>query len=108
MALSVRLYRVVGKGKDRRYIPIELGRRGRRSKEEFTGPFYLRYGAKYEHVGMDFKAAVEAMQRRQATLDAVCGGVTVKTGRRSQSQAGQGRDQEVPCKEIPPKRLQNR
>ena len=52
MALSVRLYRVVGKGKDRRYIPIELGRRGRRSKEEFTGPFYLRYGAKYEHVGM--------------------------------------------------------
>jgi hypothetical protein len=78
MALSVKLYRVVGKGKDRRYIPIELGRRGRRSKEEFTGPFYLRYGARYEHVGMDFKAAVEAMQRRQATLDAVCSGVTAK------------------------------
>jgi hypothetical protein len=34
MALSVKLYRVVGKGKDRRYIPIDLGRRGRRSKEE--------------------------------------------------------------------------
>ena len=31
MALSVKLYRVVGKGKDRRYIPIDLGRRGRRS-----------------------------------------------------------------------------
>jgi hypothetical protein len=29
MALSVKLYRVVGKGKDRRYIPIDLGRRGR-------------------------------------------------------------------------------
>jgi hypothetical protein len=43
---------VGGKDKDRRYIPIELGRRGRLSKEGFTGPFYLRYGAKYEHVGM--------------------------------------------------------
>jgi hypothetical protein len=42
MALSVRLYRVVGKGKDRRSIPIELGRRGRRSKEEFTGPLLWR------------------------------------------------------------------
>jgi hypothetical protein len=40
MALSVKLYRVVGKGKDRRYVPIDLGRRGRRSKEEATGPFY--------------------------------------------------------------------
>ena len=29
MALSVKLYRVVGKGKDRRYIPIDFGRRGR-------------------------------------------------------------------------------
>jgi hypothetical protein len=25
MALSVKLYRVVGKGKDRRYIPIDWG-----------------------------------------------------------------------------------
>jgi len=78
MALSVKLYRVVGKGKDRRYIPINLGRRGRRPKEEFTGPFYLRYGMKYEHVGMDFKVAVEAMQHRQATLEAVGSGVVVK------------------------------
>ena len=78
MALSVKLYRVVGKSKDRRYVPIDLGRRGRRSKEEVTGPFYLRYGVKYESVGMDFKAAVEAMQRRQATLEAVGGGVAVK------------------------------
>jgi len=78
MALSVKLYRVVGKGKDRRYIPIDLERRGRRSKEDVTGPFYLRYGLKYESVGMDFKAAVEAMQRRQATLDAVGSGVAVK------------------------------
>jgi hypothetical protein len=37
MALSVKLYRVVGKGKDRRYIPIDLARRGRRSKEYVTG-----------------------------------------------------------------------
>src|ERR1035438_10018402 len=78
MALSVRLYRVVGKGKGRRYVPIELGRRGRRSQEEFTGPFYLRDGVKYEHVGMDFKVAVEAMQHRQATLEAVGSGVAVK------------------------------
>jgi hypothetical protein len=78
MALSVKLYRVVGKGKDRRYVPIDLGRRGRRSKEEVTGPFYLRYGVKYESVGMDFKTAVEAMQRRQATLDAVGSGAAVK------------------------------
>ena len=33
---------------------------------------------KYKSVGPDFKAAVEAMQRRQATLDAVGGGVAVK------------------------------
>jgi hypothetical protein len=37
MALSVKLYRVVGKVKDRRYVPIGLGRRGRRSKEESHG-----------------------------------------------------------------------
>jgi hypothetical protein len=78
MALSVKLYRVVGKGKDRRYVAIDLERRGRRSKEDVTGPFYLRYGVKYESVGMDFKSAVEAMQRRQATLDAVGSGVAVK------------------------------
>jgi hypothetical protein len=78
MALPVKLYRVVGKGKDRRYIPIDLARRGRRSKEDVTGPFYLRYGLKYESVGPDFKAAVEAMQSRQATLDAVGSGVAVK------------------------------
>jgi hypothetical protein len=78
MALSVKLYRVVGKGTDRRYIPIDLGRRGRRSKAEVTGPFYLRYGVKYESVGMDFKAAVEAMQHRQAKLEALGCGVAVK------------------------------
>jgi hypothetical protein len=33
---------------------------------------------KYESVGMDFKASVEAMQRRRATLDAVGSGVAVK------------------------------
>src|SRR5580704_7204065 len=78
MALSVKLYRVVGEGKDRRDVPIDLGRRGRRSKEDVTGPFYLRYGMKYESVGPDFKAAVEAMQRRQATLEAVGSGVAVQ------------------------------
>jgi hypothetical protein len=90
MALSVKLYRVVGKGKDRRYIPIDLGRWGRRSKEEVTGPFYRRYGLKYESAGMDFKASVEAMQRRQAALDAVCSGRSSQAGWRSQSQTGRG------------------
>ena len=33
---------------------------------------------KYESVGPDFKAAVESMQRRQATLDAVGSGIAVK------------------------------
>jgi hypothetical protein len=56
MALRVKLHRVVGKDRDRRYVPVEFGRRDRRSKEEFAGPFYLRYGTKYESVGMDFKA----------------------------------------------------
>jgi hypothetical protein len=55
-----------------------LERRGRRSKEEVTGPFYLRYGVKYESLGLDFKTAVEAMQHRQASLDAVGSGVVVK------------------------------
>jgi hypothetical protein len=64
MALSVKLYRVVGKGKDRRYVPIDLGRRGRRSREEVTGPFYLRYGLKYESVGMDFKSAAPSESDR--------------------------------------------
>jgi hypothetical protein len=49
MSLSVKLYRVVGKGKNRRYVPID-GTAGSRSKEEVTGPFYLRYGVKYESV----------------------------------------------------------
>lgn len=90
MALTVKLYREVGKGKDRRYVPLELGRRGRRSNEDVTGPFYLRYGVKYESVGPDFKAAVEAMQRKQATLDGLGSGVTVKPDGRSQSQRGGG------------------
>jgi hypothetical protein len=40
--MSVKLCRVVGRGKDRRYIPIDLGRRGGRSNEDVRGPFYLR------------------------------------------------------------------
>ncbi len=63
------------------YIPIDLGRRGRRSKEEVTGRFYPRYGVKYESVGPDFRVAVEAMQRRQATLEAVGNGVLAKPDR---------------------------
>ena len=77
MALSVKLYRVVDKGQNRRYGD-RLGTAGRRSKEDVRGPFYLRYGLKYESAGVDFKSAVEAMQRRQATLDAVGSGVAVK------------------------------
>jgi hypothetical protein len=71
MALSVKLYRVVGRGKDRRYVAIDLKRRGRRSKEDVTGPFYLRYGLKYESVGVDFKSAVELPAGRNALKPAV-------------------------------------
>ena len=70
MALSVKLYRVVGRGKDRRYVAIDLKRRGRRSEEDVTGPFYLRYGLKYESVGVDFKSAVE-LPGRNASKPAV-------------------------------------
>ena len=57
-------------GKDRRYIPIDLGRRSRRSKEkeEVTGQLCLWYEVKYESAGPDFPAAVGAMQRSQARL----------------------------------------
>src|ERR1700758_4030110 len=49
MALSLKLYRVVDKGRNRRYGD-RLGTAGRRSKEDVRGPFYLRYGLKYESV----------------------------------------------------------
>jgi hypothetical protein len=75
----VKLYRVVGKGKDRRYVPVESGRRGRHSKKDTVGPFYLRYGKKYEYVGRDFEAAKLEMQQQQATLEAVDEGVVVKS-----------------------------
>ena len=45
---------------------------------------------KRESVGPDFKAAVEAMQRRQATLDAVGSGVAVKPDGDHQSQTDRG------------------
>jgi hypothetical protein len=45
MALSVKLYRVVGKGKDRRYVAIDLGRRGRRSNDALDWGFPLVRGS---------------------------------------------------------------
>ena len=42
MALSVKLYRVVGKGKDRATFRLIWDGGGRRSKQEVMGPFCLR------------------------------------------------------------------
>jgi hypothetical protein len=42
MALSLKLYRWSARVRIGRYVPIDLGRRGRRSKEDVTGLFYLR------------------------------------------------------------------
>jgi hypothetical protein len=39
--MAVTLYRQVGKGKDRRYQKVNLGR-GRRPAD-LTGPYFLRY-----------------------------------------------------------------
>ena len=54
--MAVTLYRQVGKGKDRRYQRVNLGR-GRRPAD-LTGPYFLRYSLAdgtrpWEHVGDD-------------------------------------------------------
>lgn len=55
MALSVKLYRVVGKGKGRRSVAIDVERRGRRAQGRGHGAVLNAVWVKYEFIGMDFK-----------------------------------------------------
>jgi hypothetical protein len=78
--MAVTLYRQVGKGKDRRYQEVNLGR-GRRPAD-LTGPFFLRYsladGARpWEHVGDDLDEAIAARERKQAYFEALDANVPV-------------------------------
>src|SRR5437660_3723518 len=75
---KVSLYREVKTEQGRRYVMVDLERRGRRSADFYVGPFYTRAGGRYEYAGREFKAAVEAMRQKQATLDALSQGVAVK------------------------------
>jgi hypothetical protein len=74
------LYRQVGKGKDRRYQKVNLGR-GRRPSD-LTGPYFLRYsladGARpREAVGDDLDAGIDAQERKQAYFEALDANVPV-------------------------------
>ena len=75
---KVSLYREVKTEQGRRYVMVDLERRGRRSADFYVGPFYTRAGGRYEYAGREFKAAVEAMRQKQAMLDALSQGVAVK------------------------------
>ena len=77
MALSVKLYRVVGKGKDRRYIPIDLERRGRRSKVDVTvRSTAVRVEIRIRWDG--FQSSSRSHAAQAATLDAVGSGVAAE------------------------------
>ena len=70
--MAVTLYRQVGKGKDRRYQKVNLGR-GRRPAD-LTGPYFLRYSLAdgtrpWEHVGDDLDEAIAAWERKQAYFE---------------------------------------
>ena len=80
MAVTIYIYRQVGKSKDRRYQKVNLGR-GRRPAD-LTGPFLLRYllpdGTRpWEHVGDDLDDAIVARERKQAYFDALDANVLV-------------------------------
>ena len=70
--MAVTLYRQVGKGKDRRYQKVNLGR-GRRPTD-LTGPYFLRYSVAegtrpWEHAGDDLDEAIAARERKQAYFE---------------------------------------
>jgi len=78
--MAVTLYRQVGKGKDRRYQKVNLGR-GRRPAD-LTGPYFLRYlladgTPPWEHVGDDLDEAIAARERKQAYFEALDANVPV-------------------------------
>jgi hypothetical protein len=78
--VAVTLYRQIGKGKNRRYKKVNLGR-GRRPAG-LEGPHFLRYslvdGARpWEPVGNDLDVAVEAQKQKQAYFTALRANVPV-------------------------------
>ena len=78
--MAVTLYRQVGKGKNRRYQKVNLGR-GRRPAD-LTGHYFLRYSLAdgtrpWEHVGDDLDEAIAARERKQGNFDAVNANVPV-------------------------------
>jgi integrase len=78
--MAVTLYRQVGKGKDRRYQKVNLGR-GRRPSD-LTGPYFLRYSLAdgtrpWELVGDDLDEALAARERKQAYFEALDANVPV-------------------------------
>ena len=81
--MAVTLYHPVGKGKDRHYQKVYLGR-GRRPAD-LTGPYFLRYSLAdgtrpWEHVGDDLDEAIAARQHKQAYFDALEANVPVVQG----------------------------
>ena len=78
--MAVNLYRQVGKGKDRRYQKVNLGR-GRRPAD-LTGPYFLPYsladGSRpWEHVGDVLDEASAVRERKQAYFEALDANVPV-------------------------------
>ena len=72
--MAVTLYRQVGKGKNRRYQKVNLGR-GRRPAD-LTGPYFLRYSLadgtrSWEHVGDDLRSGEARLRTRPEPDDAV-------------------------------------
>lgn len=77
--MKVTLERVVVVDGERRYVKVDLERRGRRPASFYEGPFYLRFGGKSRKaVGSEFKQACEVLAAEQAKADAVEQGVEVK------------------------------
>lgn len=69
--MAVTLYRQVGKGKDRRYQKVNLGR-GRRPAD-LTGPYFLRYSLAdgtrpREPVGDDLDGGYEAIELHRPVI----------------------------------------
>jgi len=78
--MAVTLHRQVGKGKDRRYQKVNLGR-GRRPAD-LTGPYFLRYSLPdrtrpWESVGDNLDEAIAAREHKQTYFEALDANVPV-------------------------------
>jgi hypothetical protein len=78
--MAVRLYRQVGKGKARRFLKVNLGRR--RRPTNLAGLYFLRYSLAdgthpLEPVGDDLDAAIDAQKRKHVYFEALDANVPV-------------------------------